>query len=215
MNTCKRHRFPPDIISYTVWLYYRFTLSHRRCAGPFIEDLLPERGITVSYETIRLWCIKFGSLYAGRLKRKYQGYGDTFYIDEVFVKINGKQHYLWRAVDQDGDVVDVYLQARRDGADYCGVGPMFPTTTKPKKVIPGPDYLREFLAWGQCPHLAIGGIGLDNISQLVEVGAVGIAVSSCIYTSYDPKAVCRQLLEALGDQPDQAHTQLDYKPTNV
>ena len=111
MNTCKCHRFPPDIISYTVWLYYRFNLSHRD-----IEDLLAERGITVSRESIRLWCIKFGAIYARRLKRKHRGYGDTFYIDEVFVKINGKQHYLWRAVDQDGEVVDVYLQARRDGA---------------------------------------------------------------------------------------------------
>jgi putative transposase len=111
MNTYKRHRFPPDIISYAVWLYYRFNLSHRD-----IEDLLAERGITVSYETVRLWCIKFGAKYARRLKRRHQGYGDTFYIDEVFVKMNGKQHYLWRAVDQDGEVVDVYLQARRDGA---------------------------------------------------------------------------------------------------
>ena len=111
MNTYKRHRFPPDIISYAVWLYYRFNLSHRD-----IEDLLAERGIIVSREAIRLWCIKFGAVYARRLKRKHRGYGDTFYIDEVFVKINGKQYYLWRAVDQDGEVVDVYLQARRDGA---------------------------------------------------------------------------------------------------
>ena len=63
-----------------------------------------------------MWCIKFGAIYNRRLKRKHRGYGDTFYIDEVFVKINGKQHYLWRAVDQDGEVVDVYLQAKRDGA---------------------------------------------------------------------------------------------------
>ncbi len=111
MNTYKRHRFPPDIISHAVWLYYRFNLSHRD-----IEDLLSERGITVSYESIRLWCIKFGAIYSRRLKRKQRGYGDTFYIDEVFVKINGKQHYLWRAVDQDGEVVDVFLQAKRDGA---------------------------------------------------------------------------------------------------
>ena len=110
MKTYKRHRFPPDIISYAVWLYYRFNLSHRD-----IEDILAERGITVSRESIRLWCIKFGALYARRLKRKHRGCGDTFYIDEVFVKISGKQHYLWRAVDQDGEVVDVYLQAKRDG----------------------------------------------------------------------------------------------------
>jgi putative transposase len=111
MNTYKRHRFPPEIISYAVWLYHRFNLSHRD-----IEDLLAEGGIAVSHESIRLWCIKFGPKYAKRLKRKHQGYGDTFYIDEVFVKINGKQHYLWRAVDLDGEVVDVYLQAKRDGA---------------------------------------------------------------------------------------------------
>ena len=111
MNTYERHRFPPDIISYAAWLYYRFNLSHRD-----IEDLLAERGIIVSREAIRLWCIKFGAIYTRRLKRKHRGYDDTFFIDEVFVKINGKQHYLWRAVDQDGEVVDVFLQRKRDGA---------------------------------------------------------------------------------------------------
>jgi putative transposase len=107
-NQYKRYRFPAEIIQYAVWLYYRFNLSHRD-----IEDLLAERGITVSYESIRLWCIKFGAKYSRRLKRKHRGYGDTFFIDEVFVKIQGKQHYLWRAVDQDGDVVDVFLQRLR------------------------------------------------------------------------------------------------------
>ena len=111
MNIYKRHRFPPEIISYAVWLYFRFNLSHRD-----IEDPLAQRGILVSYESIRLWCIKFGQRYDRRLKRRHQGYGDTFYIDEVFVKINGKQHYLWRAVDQDGEVIDVFLQSLRDGA---------------------------------------------------------------------------------------------------
>jgi len=107
----KRHRFPHEIIQYAVWLYNRFNLSHRD-----IEDLLAERGITVSYESIRLWCNKFGPEYARRLKKRHQGFGDTFYIDEVFVKIGGQQQYLWRAVDQDGEVVDVFLQARRDGS---------------------------------------------------------------------------------------------------
>ncbi len=106
----KRHRFPPEIIQYAVCLYYRFNLSHRD-----IEDLLAERGITVSYEAIRLWCNKFGLKYVRRLKKKHQGYGDTFFIDEVFVKIDGEQRYLWRAVDQDGEIVDVFLQRRRDG----------------------------------------------------------------------------------------------------
>ena len=111
MNTYKRHRFPLEIISYAVWLYYRFNLSHRD-----VEDLLAERGITVSYESIRYWCIKFGSIYSRRLKRRHQGFGDTFFMDEVFVKIGGIQHYLWRAVDQDGEVVDVFLQKSRNAS---------------------------------------------------------------------------------------------------
>jgi putative transposase len=111
MNIYKRHRFPPEIISYAVWLYYRFNLSHGD-----IEDLLAERGIAVSREAIGLCCNIFGSIYTRRLKRMHRGYGDTFFIDEVFIKINGKQHYLWRAVDQDSEIVDVYLQSRRDGA---------------------------------------------------------------------------------------------------
>jgi putative transposase len=109
-NTYKRHRFPAEIIQYAVWLYHRFSLSHRD-----IEDLLAQSGIDVSYEAVRLWCNKFGPQFAQRLRRKHQGYGDTFFIDEVFVKIQGERHYLWRAVDQDGEVVDVFLQKRRDG----------------------------------------------------------------------------------------------------
>ncbi len=109
-NQYKRHRFPPEIIQHAVWLYYRFNLSHRD-----IEDLLAVRGIDVRYESVRLWCNKFGPKYARRLKRRHQGFGDTFFIDEVFVKIDGKPHYLWRAVDQDGEVIDVFLQSRRDG----------------------------------------------------------------------------------------------------
>ena len=109
MNIYKRHRFPPEVIQYAAWLYYRFNLSCRD-----IEDLLAERNIIVSYEAIRSWCRKFGAQYARRLKRNHQGYGDTFFIDEVFVKIQGKQQYLWRAVDQDGEIVDVFLQPRRD-----------------------------------------------------------------------------------------------------
>jgi putative transposase len=109
-NPYKRHRFPPEIIQYAVWLYYRFNLSHRD-----IEDMLAERGIIVTRESVRLWCNKFGPHYVRRLKRKHRGFGDTFFIDEVFVKIEGKQHYLWRAVDQDGEVIDVFLQSRRDG----------------------------------------------------------------------------------------------------
>jgi len=107
-NIYKRYRFPSVIIQHAVWLYYRFNLSHRRCVGPFIEDLLAERGINVTYQAIRLWCNRFGPKYATRLKRKHRGYGDTFFIDEVFIRIGGIQHYLWRAVDQES-----FPQAKR------------------------------------------------------------------------------------------------------
>ena len=99
------------IVHYAVWLYYRFNLSHQD-----IEDMLAERGITVTRESVRLWCNKFGPRVAHRLRRKHRGFGDTLFIDEVFVRIEGRQQYLWRAVDQDGEVVDVFLQSRRDGA---------------------------------------------------------------------------------------------------
>ena len=104
-----RHRFPPEIIGYALWVYHRFCLSFRD-----VEDLLAERGIIVSYEAIRQWCWKFGPDYARRLKKKQGRLGDTWYLDELFVRINGQQQYLWRAVDQDGDVIDILLQSRRD-----------------------------------------------------------------------------------------------------
>jgi putative transposase len=108
-NLYKRHRFPPSIIKHAVWLYYRFNLSVRD-----FEDLFAERNINVSCEAIRLWVNKFGPEFTKRLRRRHCGFGDTYFLDEVFVKIGGKQHYLWRAVDQEGEVVDVYLQERRD-----------------------------------------------------------------------------------------------------
>ncbi len=106
----KRHRFSPEITQYAVWLCHRLNLSHRD-----IEDLLAERGSIVIYESIRLWCNKFGRQYARRLIRRHQVFVDTFYVDEAFVNIDGTEHYLWRAVDRDGEIVDVFLQRRRDG----------------------------------------------------------------------------------------------------
>jgi putative transposase len=103
------YRFPPEIISHAVWLYYRFCLSFRD-----VEDLLAQRGIIVSYETIRQWSRKFGAEYARRLKRREGRLGDTWHLDEVFVTIQGQRQYLWRAVDQDGDVIDILVQPRRD-----------------------------------------------------------------------------------------------------
>ena len=105
----KRHRFPPVIISHAIWLYYRFSLSFRD-----IEDLLAERGVIVSYESNRRWCLKFGPRYQRSLKRREGRLGDDWFIDEMFVAIAGKQQYLWRAVDQDGDVLDILIQSRRD-----------------------------------------------------------------------------------------------------
>ena len=104
------HRYPRDVISHAVWIYYRFSLSLRE-----VEDLLAKRGILVSYETIRRWCRKFGPEYARRLRKNQGRLGDTWYLDEVFVTINGTRQYLWRAVDQDGDLLDILVQPRRDG----------------------------------------------------------------------------------------------------
>ncbi len=105
----KRHRFPPAIIGHAVWLYFRFALRYRD-----VEELLAERGVIVTYETIRQWCRKFGQQYANTLRRRRSQPGDTWHLDEVFVQINGVPHYLWRAVDQAGQVLDILGQARRD-----------------------------------------------------------------------------------------------------
>jgi putative transposase len=92
-----------------VWLYHRFCLSFRE-----VEELLAERGVTVTYETVRQWCQKFGPAYARKLKKQQGRLGDTWHIDEVFVTIQGERHYLWRAVGQDGDVIDILVQRRRN-----------------------------------------------------------------------------------------------------
>ena len=103
------YRFPPAIISHAVWLYHRFCLSCRD-----VEELLAERGIIVSYESIRQWCNRFGPEYARALKKRQGRLGDIWHLDEVFIKINGELHYLWRAVDQDGDTIDILVQKRRN-----------------------------------------------------------------------------------------------------
>ena len=103
------YRFPAEVISRAVWLYYRFGLSFRD-----VEDLLAERGITVTYEAIRQWCLRFGLNYARRLRHRRGRQGDTWHLDELFVGIRGRQQYLWRAVDEDGDVLDILVQSRRN-----------------------------------------------------------------------------------------------------
>jgi putative transposase len=109
INRYKHHRFPVEIISHAVWLYFRFCLSYRD-----VEELLFARGVTVTYEAIRKWCRKFGQAYANQLRRRRPKLGDKWHLDEVFLTIRGERHYLWRAVDQEGNVLDILVQRRRD-----------------------------------------------------------------------------------------------------
>jgi putative transposase len=108
-NLYQRHRFPGDIMSHSVWLYYRFSLRYRD-----VEELMAERGVTMSHEAVRYWCRKFGQTYANRLRRRRPRPGDTWHLDEVFLTIHGERQYLWRAVDQDGHILDILVQRRRD-----------------------------------------------------------------------------------------------------
>jgi putative transposase len=109
INRYKNHRFPVEIISHAVWLYFRFCLSYRD-----VEERLFVRGVIVSYEAIRKWCRTFGQPYANQLRRRRPQLGDTWHLDEVSLTINKERHYLWRAVDQDGHVLDILVQRRRD-----------------------------------------------------------------------------------------------------
>jgi putative transposase len=112
MTKCQIYRgfrYPREIISHVVWLYFRFSLSFRD-----IEDLMASRGIVVTYETIRQWTLRFGQQYANELRRRQPRRGDKWHLDEVVLTIKGKHHYLWRAVDQDGHTLDVLVQSRRN-----------------------------------------------------------------------------------------------------
>jgi putative transposase len=108
-NLYTRHRFPAEIISHCVWLSFRFCLSYRD-----VEELMAERGVLLTYEAVRYWCRKFGQVYANQLRRRRPQPGDKWHLDEVFLTIRGERHYLWRAVDQDGHVLDILVQRRRD-----------------------------------------------------------------------------------------------------
>ena len=110
----KRHRFPPAIIAHAVWLYFRFPLSLR-----LVEEMLLERGIVVSYETVRRWAMKFGRGYARCLKRKQPSRNDVWHLDEVVISIGGIKHWLWRAVDQEGCILNEILERRRDAKAAC------------------------------------------------------------------------------------------------
>jgi putative transposase len=137
----KRHRFPPALIAHTVWLYYRFPLSLR-----LVEEMLLERGIVVSYETIRCWAKKFGPDYAHRLRRKQPSSSDIWHLDEVVITIAGRKHWLWRAVDQDGYVLDEIVQNRRNtkAAKRLLVRLLKKQGVAPKRMIT--DKLRSYAA---------------------------------------------------------------------
>jgi putative transposase len=104
-----RHRFPAEVISYAVWLYFRFPLSLR-----MVEEMLAARGIEVSHETVRQWALKFGQSFANQIRRRLPAPGDKWHLDEVVISIAGKKHWLWRAVDQHGTVLDILVQSRRN-----------------------------------------------------------------------------------------------------
>ena len=103
------HRFPSIVIQQAVWLYFRFALSYRD-----VEDMLAERGIDVSYETVRRWALKFGGIIARKLRRGRPRPDGRWHLDKVFVSINGRQLYVWRAVDSEGEVLDILFQSRRN-----------------------------------------------------------------------------------------------------
>jgi putative transposase len=109
--TYHRHRFPAEIIGHAVWLYHVFSLSLRD-----VELILAERGIAVTHESVRRWCLKFGRGFAEKLRRRRPRPGDTWHLDEVYLRINGVLHHLWRAVDQHGVVLDILVQGRRNAA---------------------------------------------------------------------------------------------------
>ncbi|MFB7918663.1 IS6 family transposase [Streptomyces sp. NPDC056061] len=137
----KGHRYPVEVISHCVWLYFRFPLSFRE-----VEELMLQRGIIVSYETVRRWCLKFGQACADRLRRRRPRPGDKWHLDEVFIKVNGELKYLWRAVDQNGNVLDIPVQNRRD---KTAAGRFFRRLTKKTRTVPRvvvTDKLRSYSA---------------------------------------------------------------------
>ncbi len=179
----KGFRFPQEIISYAMWLYYRFSLSFRD-----VEELLAERGVIVSYETIRQWTLKFGQTYANDLRRRRPKTGDKWFLDEVFLKINGKTQYLWRAVDQDGTVLDILVQSRRN---KVAAKKFFRKLLKGCQYVPRvliTDKLGGVVKFVQCVCRVMRYLGHDNrnhcsILQRVSVSAgnhrtCGVALSS-------------------------------------
>src|SRR3954463_4237167 len=123
------YRFPPEVISHAIWLYFRFPLSLR-----MVEEMLAARSIIVSHESVRQWAMKFGQAFANQIRRRLPRTGDKWHLDEVVLKIAGVKHWLWRAVDQDGIVLDILVQSRRDKA-----GRQTPASQAAQEAVPGPS----------------------------------------------------------------------------
>src|SRR6266581_1213728 len=148
----KNHRFPGAIISHGVWLSYRFTLSYRD-----VQELLFARGVTVSHEAVRQWCRKFGQQYANRLRRRRPQPGDKWYLDEVFLTINGQRHYLWRAVDQDDNVLDILVQSRRN---KHAAKKFFRKLLKGLRYVPRVIITDKLKSYGAAKREILPGVGL-------------------------------------------------------
>ena len=136
-NPYKNHRFAAEIISHAVWLYFRFCLSYRD-----VEELLFARGVTVTYEAIRRWCRKFGQRYARQPRRRRPKSGDKWHLDEMFLRINRERHYLWRAVDQAGNILDILVQRLRDKQAAM---------TYFRRLLKGLNYVPRVIEYGGCP----------------------------------------------------------------
>ncbi len=145
-SSYKGHRFPVEIISHCVWLYYRFPLSLRD-----VQEMMAERGVIVSYESVHQWCRKFGQSFANGLRRRRARPEDKWHLDEVFIKIAGKTRYLWRAVDQHGNVLDILVTSRRDAKAATRFFPQ--TAHRVALRTPGADHRQT----GQLPGRAAPG----------------------------------------------------------
>ncbi|NIA72313.1 IS6 family transposase [Pelagibius litoralis] len=149
-NSYARHHFPPSVIQYTVWLYLRFNLSLRD-----VEDLLAERGFDISYETVRRWVVKFGTAYARNLRRRRPTPSDRWHLDEMFVSVGGRQMYLWRAVDAEGEVLDILVQPRRD---KCAAAKLIRKLLRKQGISPMSVVTDKLRSYGA----ALGDLGLKK-----------------------------------------------------
>jgi putative transposase len=162
-SSYKRHRFPAEIISYCVWLYYTFPLSFRD-----IEKMMLYRGIEVTYESIREWCLKFAQSYANQIRRRRPKPADKWHLDEVVITIKGKQYYLWRAVDKDGQVLDILMQRRRNER---AANKFFRKLLKPQGFAPRVIITDKLKSYGAAKRKLLKGVehrqhkGLNNRAE--------------------------------------------------